>query len=208
MELFTLGIGNYTEQDVKESARAFTGWQRTSQAQFTFNPELHDGGRKEFLGRHGRFRGNDIIDILMQQPATPRFIARKLLVFFACPEPPDSVVAEAADLLTRTRLNVEWFLRDLFQSKFFYSAACRRTRISSPAEFVIGICRSLGVRQVECHTVDRPPRGRGPGYASAGSERQTIPPGGDYRCRPKSSRRGRPHPAEGGGRAFRDVNHR
>jgi uncharacterized protein (DUF1800 family) len=56
------------------------------------------------------------------------------------------VVAEAADLFAKTRLNIEWFLRDLFQSKFFYSAACRRTRISSPAEFVIGTCRSLGVR--------------------------------------------------------------
>ncbi len=146
MELFTLGIGNYTEKDVLEAARAFTGWQRASQANFQFNAELHDDSRKEFLGRRGRFKADDIIDILMQQPATTRFIARKLLVFFACPEPPDEVVAEAAELFTRTRLNVEWFLRDLFQSKFFYSAACRRTRISSPAEFVIGTCRSLGVR--------------------------------------------------------------
>jgi uncharacterized protein (DUF1800 family) len=146
MELFTVGIGNYTEKDVLEAARALTGWQRLSEANFQFNPELHDGGRKEFLGRRGRFKADDVIDILMQQPATPRFIARKLLVFFACPEPPDDVVAEAAELFARTRLNVKWFLRDLFQSKFFYSAACRRTRISSPAEFVIGTCRSLGVR--------------------------------------------------------------
>ncbi len=146
MELFTVGIGNYTERDVLEAARAFTGRQRVSQAIFQFNGELHDNGRKEFLGRRGRFKAEDIIDILMQQPATTWFIARKLLVFFACPEPPDAVVAEAADLFTRARLNVEWFLRDLFQSKFFYSAACRRTRISSPAEFVIGTCRSLGIR--------------------------------------------------------------
>lgn len=146
MELFTVGIGNYTERDVLEAARAFTGWQRTAPATVTFNAELHDSGRKEFLGRAGRFKAEDIVDILMLQPATPRFIARKLLVFFVCPEPPDEVVTEAADLFVRARLNVEWFLRDLFQSKFFYSATCRRTRISSPAEFVIGTCRSLGVR--------------------------------------------------------------
>jgi hypothetical protein len=146
MELFTLGIGNYSEKDVLEAARAFTGWQRTGAATVGFNVDLHDDGRKEFLGRRGRFKAEDIVDILMLQPATPRFIARKLLVFFACPEPPDEVVAEAADLLARARLNIEWFLRDLFQSKFFYSSACRRTRISSPAEFVIGTIRSLGVR--------------------------------------------------------------
>lgn len=146
MELFTLGIGNYTEKDVLDAARAFTGWQRTGTATIGFNPELHDDGRKQFLGRAGRFKAEDVVDILMLQPATPRFIARKLLVFFACPEPPDEVVAEAADLFVQARLNVEWFLRDLFQSKFFYSSACRRTRISSPAEFVIGTVRTLGVR--------------------------------------------------------------
>ena len=82
----------------------------------------------------------------MQQTATPRFIARKLLVFFACPEPPEEVVTEAGELFAQTRLSVKWFLRDLFQSKFFFSAACRRTRIASPVELVIGTCRSLGVR--------------------------------------------------------------
>jgi hypothetical protein len=146
MELFTVGIGNYTEQDVLNAARAFTGWYRATESRFDFNPDLHDSGRKEFLGRRGRFSGTDIIDILMQQPATPRFISAKLIKFFACPEPPDEVLAEAADLFAQTRLNIKWFLRDLFQSKFFYSDKCRRKRISSPAEFVIGTCRALGVR--------------------------------------------------------------
>jgi hypothetical protein len=82
----------------------------------------------------------------MHQPATPRFIARKLLAFFACPEPPEPVVAEAAALLTRTRLDIKWFLRGLFESRFFFSSACRRTRISSPVEYVIGTCRTLGLR--------------------------------------------------------------
>ncbi|HEY7327823.1 MAG TPA: DUF1800 domain-containing protein [Gemmataceae bacterium] len=145
MELFTLGIGNYTEKDVREAARALTGWHRDG-AKFHLRAEAHDPGVKTFLGQRGHFDGTDVVDILMQQTATPRLVARKLLIFFACPEPPEEVVTEAGELFAQMRLSVKWFLRDLFQSKFFFSAACRRTRIASPVELVIGTCRSLGVR--------------------------------------------------------------
>ncbi len=145
MELFTCGIGHYTEADVLEAARAFSGWNRNG-AEFLFNAEAHDTGRKKFLGKTGRFNGIDILDILMQQPATPRFIATKLLRFFATPQPSEEVLVEAAELFDRTQLNVKWFLRELFLSKFFYSDDCVRKRISSPAEFVIGTVRSLGIR--------------------------------------------------------------
>ena len=84
MELFTCGIGHYTETDVTEAARAFTGWHREG-AQFAFRVEEHDPGRKKFLGKSGRLDGTDVIDILMQDPATPRFLATKLLKFFAAP---------------------------------------------------------------------------------------------------------------------------
>ena len=134
MELFTCGIGHYTENDVQEAARAFTGWHRDG-AEFAFQADDHDPGRKHFLGKSGRFDGGDVIDILMQQPATLHFLARKLLRFFAAPEPPEPVVAAAAELLDRTRLDVKWFLRELFQSRYFYSPECYRTRIASPAEF-------------------------------------------------------------------------
>ncbi|MFN0055162.1 MAG: DUF1800 family protein [Planctomycetales bacterium] len=146
MELFTCGIGTYTEQDVLESARAFTGWHRNG-VQFVFNPEEHDAGPKRILGRRGRFDGSDVIDLLLAQPATSRFIARKLLRFFAAPDPSDQVVAEAAELFDRTQLNVKLFLKELFQSQYFFSEECRRARISSPAEFVVGLVRTLGVRQ-------------------------------------------------------------
>ncbi len=147
MELFTCGIGNYTEADVLEAARAFTGWHRgPTGTEFQFNADAHDFGRKTFLGRSGKFDGGDIIDILMQHEATPRFVARKLLRFFAAPEPGDDVLAEAAAVLVRTQLNIKWFLRELFLSKYFYSDECIRKRISSPAEFVIGTIRSLGIR--------------------------------------------------------------
>jgi uncharacterized protein (DUF1800 family) len=145
MELFTCGIGHYTETDVREAARAFTGWHRDS-AEFAFRSDDHDSGRKHFLGKSGRFDGGDVIDILMQQPATLQFLARKLLRFFAAPEPSEPVVAAAAELLDRTRLDIRWFLRELFQSRYFYSPECYRTRIASPAEFTIGVIRTLDVR--------------------------------------------------------------
>jgi len=142
MELFTCGIGHYTESDVREAARAFTGWHR-SHAEFVFNAAEHDDGRKRFLGKSGRFDGSDIIDVLIQQPATLHFLARKLLRFFAAPEPPEPVVAAAAALLDRTRLDIKWFLRELFQSRFFYSPQCYRSRIASPVEFTVGTIRTL-----------------------------------------------------------------
>ncbi|MGE5192974.1 MAG: DUF1800 domain-containing protein [Deltaproteobacteria bacterium] len=145
MELFTCGIGNYTEKDVLGAARAFTGWHRAG-TEFSFNSAEHDNGIKTIFGRRGKFDGGDVIDQLMAHPATPRFIARKLLRFFASPNPPDDVVAEAADLYDRTQLNTRLFLRELFQSQYFFSDDCFRTRIASPVEFVIGTVRTLNVR--------------------------------------------------------------
>jgi len=154
MELFTCGIGHYTEADVQAAARAFTGWNRDG-AEFSFKANDHDAGRKRFLGKTGRFDGGDIVDILIQHPSTARNIAAKLLRFFACPEPGPEVVEEAASLLERTRLDVKWFLRELFQSRYFYSPACYRTRIATPAEFVVGTVRSLGVRWAAGEIVER-----------------------------------------------------
>jgi uncharacterized protein (DUF1800 family) len=145
LELFTLGAGNYTERDVREAARAFTGWHRDN-TRFTFRAEAHDDGDKEILGRQGNLGGEDVIDALMAHPALPRFLARKLLVFFACPEPPAEVVEEAAGAFRAGQLGVKRFLTTLFQSKFFYGPQCRRTRIASPVECVIGACRSFGIR--------------------------------------------------------------
>jgi uncharacterized protein (DUF1800 family) len=145
MELFTCGIGHYTEDDVLEAARAFTGWYRNG-LEFTFSPDDHDSGSKQFLGKSGRFDGTDIVDILMQQPATARFLAHKLLRFFATAEPAAAVVDEAAVLLDRTQLNIKWFLRELFLSRYFYSDECYHKRISSPAEFIVGTIRTLEAR--------------------------------------------------------------
>src|SRR5262249_29786999 len=109
MELFTIGVGHYTEKDVRDAARAFTGWHRDN-TKFNFNVEAHDDGDKEILGRKGKLGGTDVIDVLMAHPALPRFIARKLLVFFASPEPPAEVVNEAADVFQNGQLSVKRFL--------------------------------------------------------------------------------------------------
>lgn len=146
MELFTCGIGNYTEQDVLEAARAFTGWHRNG-LQFTFNAEAHDGGVKTLFGRRGRFGGEDVIELLLAKPATSEFLAHKLLRYFASPNPSSEIVAEAAQLFDQTQLNVKLFLRELFLSKYFYSEECYRSRIASPLEFVVGLLRTLDVRQ-------------------------------------------------------------
>jgi hypothetical protein len=146
MELFTCGIGNYNETDVREAARAFSGWHRDG-ASFAFRADDHDNGRKRFLGKSGRLDGTDVVDILMQHPATPRTIATKLLRFFACPEPASEVIDEASALLVKTRLDVKWFLRELFLSRWFFSDACYRTRLASPVEFVVGSMRTLGARR-------------------------------------------------------------
>jgi uncharacterized protein (DUF1800 family) len=145
MELFTCGIGHYTEKDVQEAARAFTGWHRDGQS-FVFHPDDHDPGRKTFQGKSGRLDGTDIVDILMQQPATPRFLAAKLLRYFAAPEPPERVIDEAAALFDRTRLDIKWFLRELFLSRWFFGPDCERTRLASPVEFIVGAVRTLGAR--------------------------------------------------------------
>ncbi|HEV3340893.1 MAG TPA: DUF1800 domain-containing protein [Pirellulales bacterium] len=145
MELFTCGIGNYTESDVLEAARAFTGWHREG-AEFVFHADDHDFDRKNLLGKSGRFDGGDVIDILMQQPATPRFIAGKLLEFFATPQPSDEALAEAGRLLDQTQLDVKWFLREILLSAYFYGDECYRRRIASPVEYVVGTVRALGAR--------------------------------------------------------------
>src|SRR5437667_6084120 len=86
MELFTMGVGNYTEKDIREAARAFTGWNYVD-LQFVVNKDQHDAGPKTFLGKTGNFDGVDVIDIIMKQPATPKFIASKMYRFFVRQDP-------------------------------------------------------------------------------------------------------------------------
>lgn len=143
MELFTMGVGNYTEQDVKEAARAFTGWTFVGQS-FVFQRNQHDDGMKTFLGRKGALDGTDIIDIIFEQPATSRFLPRKLWEFFAYQGPEDSLLDELGATFRRSNWEVKPLLRAIFQSETFYSERAIRSLVKSPAQLVVGTMRLTG----------------------------------------------------------------
>lgn len=146
LELFTIGRGNYTENDIKEAARAFTGWSSTLAGDFVFRPRWHDFDAKTFFGKTGRFDGNDIIDIVLDQPATARFIARKLLRFFVRDTPDEKAVEQWGATLFRTNYDIGKFMRELFRSEWFYAANHRGAKIKSPVELVAGLVRTLSIR--------------------------------------------------------------
>jgi uncharacterized protein (DUF1800 family) len=142
MELFTLGVGNYTEEDIREAARAFTGW--TFQGdRFVLNRRQHDFGSKTVLGRKGEWDGDDVLDILLEQPAAPKFVASRLLGFFVTPDPPQKMVARYAALLRKHEWNLKPVMRALFLDPEFYSEEYACSRILGPVEFAVSIARKL-----------------------------------------------------------------
>jgi uncharacterized protein (DUF1800 family) len=145
MELFTLGVGNYSEADVKESARAFTGWTFAGN-QFVFQRNQHDDGQKTFLGRTGNFDGTDVIDIIFEQPAAARHLSRKLFEHFAYLGPEESVVNGLAEIFKRTNWDVKSVLRAIFQSDLFYSEKAVRAQVKSPARLAVGAVQATGAQ--------------------------------------------------------------
>jgi uncharacterized protein (DUF1800 family) len=154
MELFTLGVGNYTEKDVREAARAFTGWHTTARynprnqqqdAAFTFNAGQHDGGPKTVLGQTGNWDGGDVVRILLEQPACARFLARKLYRHFIseAETPPDGLLEPLAEQLRKSDYDLGGLVRTILRSRHFYSDYAYRQRIKGPVEFLIGTVRTL-----------------------------------------------------------------
>lgn len=144
-ELFTLGIGHYTERDIQEAARALTGWRRAG-GSYRYVEGRHDDGEKEVLGRRGPLDQADVLALCVAHDATARRLARGLLRFFAHPSPPDRVVDEAARRLASDELHVGRWLATLFRSRWFHSDDVIEARILSPIEFVVGHLRTLGAR--------------------------------------------------------------
>ena len=166
LELFSMGVGNYSEDDIKDCSRAFTGWTFTQPpplypqgyypAHFVFIEEEHDNGEKTFLGHTGNLNGDDIIDIIVQQPACAKFISRHLYNFFVADEPqvPSWNVTppqdpDAIDMLSNAFLesggDIRHVLRTLFNSDFFKEA--RFKKVKSPTELVTGILKLVGTHQ-------------------------------------------------------------
>jgi hypothetical protein len=163
LELFSLGAGNYTEKDVRECSRAFTGWTFATKIprapygrfpwQFEYRAEDHDDGEKEFLGHKGRFNGEDIIDIIVQQPACARFISRHLYNFFVADEPQvpawpieaprdQKAIDTLCGAFRDAKFEMRPVLRVLFNSDFFKNA--RFEHMKSPAEVVVSTLRMVG----------------------------------------------------------------
>ncbi len=174
LELFSMGVGNYTEQDIKECARAFTGWTLGNREymelrsmrdsdwpygriswHFEFHTEDHDDGEKEFLGQRGRFNGENIVDIICQQEATARFISRHMYSFFVADEPPvpewpytppadPAAIEMLAQVYFDSGYNISAMLRALFNSDFFKAGDSWYSKVKSPVELVAGVLRLSG----------------------------------------------------------------
>ena len=183
LELFSMGIGNYTEDDIKECARAFTGWTlgnveymatRASRDSiwpysriawhFDYREHDHDDGEKTFLGHTGNFNGEDIISIIVQQEATARFISTRLFQFFAADHVDEAGEAVIADMMATyfdSGYEISSVLRTLFNSHYFKSEQARFARVKGPVELVVGAVRmagtyrepTFGADQLARHTV-------------------------------------------------------
>ena len=148
LELFTLGVGNYSEADVASAARAFTGW-NLDDGQFLFNKNQHDFGPKTFLGQTGPFDGGDIVDIVVGQRATAERITRKLFAFFAYPNPAPLILEPFVKAYLDSGADIRAVVGAILRSDAFFSDESRYGHIKSPVEFAIGAIRTLGAQARE-----------------------------------------------------------
>ena len=157
MELFSLGVGNYTENDVREAARAFTGW-RTDGTGFAFDERLHDSDNKTVLGQTGNWDGSDVVRIVLEQPAAARFLVRKLYHFFVSeqPEVPDSLLEPLCASFRKSDYDIARLVRTILQSRHFYSSHAFRQRVKGPVEYVLGAVRAVYRPYGEDHADYRP----------------------------------------------------
>jgi len=150
MELFSLGVGHYTENDVREAARAFTGW-RALPAGFAFDARLHDNGPKTVLGQTGGWDGGDVVRIVLAQPAAARFLVRKLYQFLVSENavPPDSLLEPLCESFRKSDHDIAGLVRTILASRHFYSAHAFRQRVKGPVEYVLGAVQAVYRRYSE-----------------------------------------------------------
>jgi len=143
MELFTVGRGNYTEQDIKESARAFTGWGFDKDSQFKMRPFFHDYGEKTFMGKTGNFEGDDIIKILLERKETAHFVSNKLYKFLVNETPDEAHVSAMADVFYNADYEIKPLLEYVFTADWFYDEKNTGNIIKSPVELLVGLNRQF-----------------------------------------------------------------
>ena len=146
MELFTLGRGHYSENDVKEAARAFTGWGATIQGEFVFRKFQHDDGLKTVFGKKGNFNGEDVLQLLLDQKQTALFITRKIYRFFVNETVDEHRVQTLADKFFQSNYNIGNLMKEIFSSEWFYDSKNMGCRIKSPVELLAGIQRVLPMK--------------------------------------------------------------
>jgi hypothetical protein len=147
MELFTMGVGNYTEKDIREAARAFTGWNYVD-LKFVVNKDQHDDGEKTFLGKTGRFDGVDVVNIIMDRPVTADYIAGKIYRFFVREELSPEFRTQLGSVLRQNNYEITPLLEKIFLSRDFYSSASVGTRIKGPVELAVNTYRKLGLKSI------------------------------------------------------------
>ena len=150
MELFTLGEGHYAEQDIKEAARAFTGWSLDRDSgRYLYRRAWHDDGEKTVLGTTGRLDGDDVLDILLARPQTAEFVATKLWRELVSPTPDRAEVRRWAAVFRESRYEVKPLLRAVLTSDAFWAEENRGTLVKSPVDLVAGTLRAQGIRPME-----------------------------------------------------------
>jgi uncharacterized protein (DUF1800 family) len=150
MELFTLGEGHYTEQDIKEAARAFTGWSiDRDSGRFMYRRFIHDDGVKTVLGKSGNFDGDDVLNLLLAQPATAEFVVRKLWREFVSPDPDEREVARIARRFRDARYDIKAALNGIFTADAFYAAENRASLVKPPIDLVVGTLHQFAMAPSE-----------------------------------------------------------
>lgn len=146
LELFTMGRGHYREQDIKEAARAFTGWSVDVNEEFKFRPKWHDSGSKTFLGKTGNWQGEDIIKMALEQKQTALYISRKLWRFLVSPIDNEEHIKAIADLFYSSNYEIKPVLKFIFESDWFYDPKVSSPIIKSPVELLVGLTRQFGIQ--------------------------------------------------------------
>lgn len=152
MELFTIGRGNYTETDIRESARAYTGWSHDKDFKFKFNEKNHDTGPKTFMGRTGNFTGEDIIDIILSRPETAHFLATKLYAYLVSDTPDAGNIQELAQIYYQSNYNTGELVKHMLNASWFYAPKNIGNKIKSPVEFIAILNKTFNVTYADPKT--------------------------------------------------------
>lgn len=148
MELFTIGRGNYTEKDIKEAARAFTGWTSNKEGEYVFRTRHHDHGEKTFMGETGNFNGEDIVSIILKRKETALFICEKIYAYFVNEQVDQERVIQLANDFRSSGYDIGRLMRQIFSSDWFYAPENVGNKIKSPIELMAGMMKQLNVTKI------------------------------------------------------------